>query len=153
MLRTIAGRVVGWTALVSLAGVLTTVEQPVLSADGPVKKAMAKRGRRLLPKYYDQVTTTAEQQAAIQKIQDEYDPKIEALQTQLKALQKERTEKIAAVLTPEQRKQIESAKAKDKERRKAAKVEPPKVELPKAEPSKAAEKTPATTPAEPKAEK
>ncbi len=141
MVRTTVGRLVCWMTLVSLAVVFATVEQPVLCADGPVKKALAKRGHRL-PKYYDQVATTPEQQEAIQKIQDEYDPKIADLEAKLKALRKERNEKIAAVLTPEQKKQIEDAKAKDKENKAKEKAA-------KSEASKPAEKTPATPPAEP----
>jgi Spy/CpxP family protein refolding chaperone len=137
MLRTMVGRLVCWTTLVSLAVVFATVEQPVLRADGPVKKAMAKRGRRALPKHYAQVVTD-EQREKIHKIQDEYDPQIAELKAKLKALTKERDDKIAAVLTPEQKKQIDEAKAKDK-------LKQPK---PKAE--KPAEDTPATPPAEPK---
>jgi Spy/CpxP family protein refolding chaperone len=140
MVRTTVGRLVCWMTLVSLAVVFATVEQPVLRADGPVKKALAKRGRRL-PKYYDQITTTPEQQKAIQKIQDEYDPKIDELDAKLKALKKERKDKIDAVLTPAQKKQIEDAKDKDKENKAKEKAA-------KAAASKPAEKTPATPPAE-----
>jgi Spy/CpxP family protein refolding chaperone len=137
MARTMLGRLACWTTLVSLAVVFATVEQPVVRADGPVKKALAKRTRRA--RFYDQVATTDEQREKIRKIEEEYDPKIAALQAQIRALQKERNAKITAVLTPEQKKQIEDAKAKAKENRKAAKAESPKP----------AETTPATPPAEP----
>lgn len=136
MVRTMLSRVVCWTTLLSLAVVFATSEQGVLRADGPVKKAMAKRARRL-PRYYDQVAPTDEQREKIDKIQEEYAPKIAKLQAELKALRQERDEKIAAVLTPEQKKQLEEAKTK-------AKAEKAK---PKAE--KPAEESPAPPPAEP----
>ena len=54
------------------------------------------------------------QREEIYKIEDEYQPKIEALQKQLDAPRKERDEKISAVLTAEQKKQLEEAAAKAK---------------------------------------
>jgi len=93
---------------------------------------------RLLPPYYSKVVNE-EQKVKIHKIEEEYQPKIDALKSQLDALQKERDEKIAAVLTPEQQKQVEDAKAKakaDKAEKKAGK--------PAKEPAKPAETTPAT---------
>ena len=46
------------------------------------------------------------------------------LQAQIRALKKERDEKIAAVLTPEQKKQLEDAKAKAKENRRGRRRNP-----------------------------
>jgi hypothetical protein len=75
------------------------------------KSNVAKRGLlRRLPHYYGKVVTK-EQKEKIYKVQEEYHPKIEALQTQLDALEKERDEKISAVLTPEQQKQVKDAEA------------------------------------------
>jgi Spy/CpxP family protein refolding chaperone len=136
MLRTTIGRLACRTTLVTLAVALATVEQPVLRADGPVKKAMAKRGRRL-PAHYAHVVTDA-QRETIYKIQEAYQPKIDALQSQLNALKTERDEKIKAVLTPEQRKQVEEAAAKAKKTGSKPRAATP------------AENTPATPPAEPK---
>jgi hypothetical protein len=135
MLRTMAGRLVCWTALFSLVVIFVTPAQPILRADGPVKKTLAKRGR--LPAHYAKVVTD-EQREKIYGIQAEYAPKITALETQLKALKAERDEKIKAVLTPQQQKQVEEAKAK------ARKKEP----QPKA--VKPSEGAPATPPAEQK---
>jgi Spy/CpxP family protein refolding chaperone len=137
MLRTMVGRLVCWTTLVSAAIVFATIEQPVLRADGPVKKAMAKRGRRALPAHYAHVVTD-EQREKILKIQDEYDPQIAELKAKIKALTRERDDKITAVLTPEQKKQVEEAKAKAKQ----------KQSKPKA--AKPAEDPPAVPPADPK---
>ena len=69
------------------------------------------------------------------KIQEEYKPKIDAARAQLDALVKEQNEKIAAVLTPEQKKKVEEAAANVKE--KGAK---PKAEQPATPAEKPAEK-------------
>jgi Spy/CpxP family protein refolding chaperone len=129
------GRLVCWTTLVSLAVVFATVEQPVLRADGPVKKALAKRARRA--RSYDQITTTDEQREKIRKIEEQYDPKIADLRAQIRALIKERDEKVAAVLTPEQKKQLEDVKAKGNKT------------TPKPKAANPADQPPATPPAEP----
>ena len=92
-----------------------------------------------MPAHYASVVNE-KQREEIYKIQEEYQPKIAALQKQLKALKKERDEKISAVLTAEQRKQVEEAAAKAKnvpvvpKDDKPAKEEPP---LPPAEPKPA----------------
>jgi hypothetical protein len=139
MLRTISSRLVSWTALVSLAVVLGAGEQPVLGGEGsvPVKRAFGRKGRRL-PAHYSQVVNE-QQRENIYKIQEEYQPKIEALQKQLEALKKERDEKIAAVLTAEQKKQVEEAATKAKGDRKSKGRSA----------TKPAEKSPATPPVEP----
>ena len=106
MVRTMLCRAACAMMLISLA--VAATERPALGADGK----MIRRGRRL-PAYYAKVITK-EQQEQIYKIQDEYRAKMEPLTAQLKALKKERDDKIAAVLTPEQKKQVEQAAAKDK---------------------------------------
>jgi hypothetical protein len=116
MMRKVSKRILFWALLVSLTAVLTTVDKPVL-ADGPVKKVLKKerttRGR--LPNYYTNIVNE-EQKEKILKIQEEYKPKLEALEAQLKSLKKERDDKISAVLTEEQKKKVEEAKAKAKEK-------------------------------------
>ncbi len=144
MVRTMASRLACWTALLSMAVAFAALQRPALSADGksPAKKMLGRKGHHLPPYYTDVIDD--KQREEIYKIQDEYQPKIAALEAQLKALRKEQSEKIAAVLTPEQKKQIEEAAAKAKaaakEKKKAA--EPQSV--------KPAEKAPAAPPAEPK---
>jgi Spy/CpxP family protein refolding chaperone len=126
-------------ALVSLAIVFATPEQPVLGAEGKtvVKKVLGRKGRHL-PAHYAQVITE-KQREEIYKIEDEYQPKIETLQKQLDALKNERDEKVSALLTPEQKKQIEEAAAKAKANRKS-----------KGQPTaKPCEQTPATPPVAP----
>jgi Spy/CpxP family protein refolding chaperone len=135
MKRTFARRVLCWAALASLAVAFASVDQPVLGADAPVKKMLSKRSRRLPANYAPVVTE--EQREKIFKIQEEYQAKIAPLETQLKELRKERDDKIAAVLTAEQKKKIEEAAAKAKEKKAA----------------KPAETTPAAPPAESKPEK
>ena len=134
MTKTIVRRLACWTLLGCLAFAVTTVAQPVLSAEdkAPAKpttkkkeQAKVKKGRHRLPHYFRDVVGD-EQREKIYKIQDEYRPKIEALRTELKALRKERDEKIEAVLTSEQKRQIDEARAEAKAKRKANKPRPRK---------------------------
>jgi hypothetical protein len=88
------------------------------AADGPiVGKAVKKIRKGRLPNHYADVVTE-KQREDILKIQEEYQPKIEALQTQIDALKKEMNEKVTAVLTEEQRKKVEEAAAKSKKDKK-----------------------------------
>ncbi len=138
MIRTAVARLACWIALVSLAGSLPIVERPVLGAEGkpPVKK-LSRRGHRL-PAHYAKVVNDKQRQE-IYRIKDEYQPKIEALQNQLNALKKERDKRIAALLTAEQKKQIEEAVAKAAANRKSKRKSA----------AKPAEQTPAAPPATP----
>jgi hypothetical protein len=104
------------------------------AADGPiVGKAVKKIRKGRLPNYYADVVTD-KQREDIHKIQEEYQPKIEALQTQIDALKKEMNEKVSAVLTEEQRKKVEEAAAKSKKDKKDDK---PAAETKDAEPKPA----------------
>ena len=111
----------------------------------PVKRVLGRRGRHL-PPYYSQVVDE-KQREEISKIQDEYEPKIEDLQKQIDALKKERDEKIAAVLTPEQKKQVEEARTKAKTNRKSKGSSP--VKPAEETPVKPAEETPPAAPTTP----
>jgi len=102
--------------------------------DAEAKKAKGPRGR--LPAYYSQVVDQ-KQREAIYKIQEEYEPKIAALREQLDALTKQRDEKVAAVLTPEQLKKIAELQAAGKAKR----------AQPKPEEKKPAKEPPAKKPA------
>ena len=134
MTKTIVRRLACWTLLGCLAFAVTTVAQPVLSAEDKAsakstikkkEKAKAKKGRHRLPHYFRDVVDD-EQREKIYKIQDEYRPKIETLRAELQALLKERNEKIEALLTPEQKRQIAQARAEAKAKRKANKPRPRK---------------------------
>ena len=136
MAKTLVRRLASWTLLGCITFAVATMTQPVVSAEDPPpaktttkkhEKAKAPKARHRLPPHYGGVVKDQEQREKIYKIQDEYQPKIEELRAQLKALVKEQKEKIDAVLTPEQKKQIEDAKAKAKAKRKAKqpKKEPP----------------------------
>jgi hypothetical protein len=119
MIRKFATRLAYLVTLISLAMVVTTVQPPVLGAEGKAlaKKASGRKGHRL-PAHYGQVVNE-KQRGEIYKIEDEYQPKIEVLQKQLDALKKERDAKISALLTPDQKKQIEEAAAKAKASRRS----------------------------------
>jgi hypothetical protein len=115
----------------------TACEQAVQAADGqaPVRKRVAKRARRLPPHYA--AVVNEKQREEIYKIQEDYQPRIDVLQEQLKALKKERDEKISAVLTPEQRKKV--AEAASKPKKNAGEAKPAK---PATQPSSAAAEDP-----------
>ena len=87
--------------------------KPRKTAAKPRKKP---RGR--LPAYYKDVVDK-QQREKIYAIQQEHKPQIDALKAQLAALMKERDEKIAAVLTPEQQKKVEQLRQEAKARRAA----------------------------------
>jgi hypothetical protein len=139
MMRMIATRLACWMTLVSLAAALAVVEHPAVGAEGKaaVKKPAGRKGHRL-PAHYGQVVNE-KQREEIYRIEDEYQPKIEALQKQLDALKKARDEKISALLTAEQKKQIEEAAAKARANRKSKKQAA----------TKRAEHAPSTPPATP----
>jgi hypothetical protein len=87
-------------------------------------KAKAKSAPRLPAHYKDVVSD--EQKAKIFAIQKELGPKIAELRKQLASLTAEQTQKIEAVLTPEQLKKIEELKAAAKKQRDAKKSAKPK---------------------------
>jgi Spy/CpxP family protein refolding chaperone len=120
MTQAIASRLACWMTLISLAVACAAAEQPAVGAKGgaPVKKGVERKGRHRLPAHYAKVVSEKQRQE-IYRIEDEYQPKIEALQKQLDALKGERDAKIAALLTAEQKKQIEEAAARAKANRKS----------------------------------
>ena len=111
MVRALTGRVLCWTTLVSLAVAFAAMEQRALGDDPPVKKA--KRVHCRLPAHYADVVNE-KQREEIYKLQEEYKPKIQAMQAQLNALRKNLDEKISAVLTADQKKKVEEAAGKAK---------------------------------------
>lgn len=96
----------------------TTAESsPETPAETPVPEKPAKkefRGR--LPAYYGRVVDET-QRKKIYAIQREYAPEIDALKAQLAALVAERDEKVAGVLTQEQREKVEQLRAEAKAKR------------------------------------
>jgi hypothetical protein len=107
--------------LVSLGIVLAYLASPTVGEDKaavarPAAAKEAKKPRGRLPSFYKEVVDQ-KQREAIYKIQEGYGPKIADLRAQLEALTKERDERIAAVLTPEQRKKLEDLRAAAKAKR------------------------------------
>jgi hypothetical protein len=88
-------------------------------------KAEGKKAVRRLPMYYAQVVDEA-QREKIYGIQAEFNEKTAPLRAQIEALEKDRDARIAAVLTPEQKKQLDDLKAAAKAGRDAAKKAAPK---------------------------
>ncbi len=107
-MRTLARRFACWGTLASIAIVFAASDRTLQGAESTMKKPAVKRARGRLPPHYGKVASE-EQRAQIYQIQEEYKPKIEAMETQLNALKKERDDKITAVLTPEQKKKVAEA--------------------------------------------
>lgn len=121
MTRPVCSRIVLFSALALLAVVLAGGDRAVIGQDkeADVKPAAAqkvKKFRGRLPAYY-RLVVDEKQRQAIYAIQEEYAPKIADLRAQLEAQIKQRDEKVAAVLTPEQLKKVEDAKAAAKAKR------------------------------------
>ena len=127
-MRLVSTRIALCTMLASLAIVLACLDRPTTGQDKeaaakPVAAKKAKKFQGRLPNFYRQVVDQKQRQT-IYKIQAEYAPRIADLKAQLDALTKERDQKVAAVLTPEQRKRVEdlnaAAKAKREQKKKKA---------------------------------
>ncbi len=80
---------------------------PASDAPAPAKKAVF---RRRLPNFFSRVVDT-KQREAIYKVQKEYFTKMAVLKAQLDAMAAQRDKKIAAVLSPEQLKEVEKLRA------------------------------------------
>lgn len=128
MLRAMTGRAACWTALVLLSVGGAAVGQRAFGDEPPAKEA--RRVHNRLPPHYAGVVDE-EQREAIYKLQDEYKPKIQAMQAELNALRKEMNEKVSAVLTADQKKKVNDAAGKIK-----AKKAKPVPEVLEAEPEK-----------------
>lgn len=106
------------------------------------------RGR--LPSYYARVVTP-QQKEQVYSIQGQFEQKIDALEAQIVALERQREEAIRALLTPEQRKQIDelTAAAEARKAEQRAKEEADEQASGGAEAS-AGSKAPGRVPAKPK---
>lgn len=126
MRRSIVVRVLSGSTLLLLATVLVCGQRPATGQEqADAKPAAAKKFRGRLPNYYRQVVDE-KQRKAIYQIQQEYTAKIAALKAQLEAITKERDEKIVAVLTPEQNRKVDAARAAakaERDKKKAAEQE------------------------------
>jgi len=133
-----------WTILASLAITLAVGETPTFGQEKDVPKKTAPQERKAkefrgrLPAYYGKVVDK-KQREAIYAIQKEYFTQIRDLRAQLDALTEERNERISAVLTPEQLKEVEDFKAAAAaKRKKSSKTTPKKPRKPQPQqPSKA----------------
>ena len=135
MARTYASRVLCWAVFVSLALAAAT-ERPARAADARTEKTVPKGVGGRLPNYYKMVVDEQQRQE-IYRIQAEYRTRIKELETRLKALKKERDQRIVNVLSPEQKKRVEEAAARAKEKRAAKAAKKAQAECPPApEPKK-----------------
>ena len=109
----------------SVNGVLTL---PSSTAQDAAKKDVApaaKKPRRRLPPYYAQIGLSRSQRDGIYEIQGKYGEQINALQKQIAELEARRDAEIAAVLKPDQKKELEAliaaARKRAEERRRRKK--------------------------------
>ena len=121
MTRSISSRVLMWTSAALLTVVVTNADRWAAGQEEakdaqPAAAKKAKTVRHRVPNYYGPVVDK-KQREKIYKIQQDYATKIKALRAQLTALLKERNEKVAAVLTPEQLKKVEAARTAAKAKR------------------------------------
>jgi Spy/CpxP family protein refolding chaperone len=97
--------------VVSSLPAFISASQPSAAPSTDAKTASEAHGH--LPPYYSKVVTDQQRQE-IYRIQTEYQERISTLENQWKAMKQERDKKIAAVLTEEQRKQVEKIAAEAK---------------------------------------
>lgn len=117
-----------WTVVASLVIGVTLMALPSGAQDAPAAKPAAEKAAKKerkpsfkrLPAYYGKIVDET-QRKKIYAVQEEFGPKIEALKKQLETLMKERDEKIDALLTPEQLKEVNELKAEAKAKRAKAK--------------------------------
>ncbi len=104
------------------AGTLQPSSADSTPADQPDKTKKAKRrGGDHLPLYYKGVVTD-DQKKQIYAIQDEYQPKLNALKEQLKTLTAERDAKLDALLTADQKTKVEAKRAEAQAKRAEARA-------------------------------
>lgn len=89
---------------------------PAAKSKAPAARKARKPPRGRLPAFFKDVVDN-KQRDQIYAIEREYQPQIDALKAQLATLTKEREEKIAAVLTPEQQKKLEQLRQEAKAKR------------------------------------
>ena len=102
--------------------VLTVIVPFVVSAQSGTPPAGGKSTearRSPLPSYFGKIAVSDAQRETLYAIQDDYEAKINALQLQVKALLKEREDKMESVLTPGQK--LRMAELREEARQKAAK--------------------------------
>jgi hypothetical protein len=122
--------------LVGLMMVWTVASQPARGADGDAGTA-AKIGKKdktssnRLPPYFGKVVDK-QQREKIYAIQNEYRPKIAAARKAMDTLVKEQNDKMLAVLTPEQQKQVQDAAANAKKKKAASASTEPATSAPAA---------------------
>jgi len=112
----IVSALVAFTA--SLLGSTLLAQKP--AAEAKPTAAAEKKPRRALPAYFSAIVTE-EQRTRIYGVQDKYEAQIAALAEQIKGLQDKRDTEIESVLSPEQKKLLDKARADAKAKASARK--------------------------------
>lgn len=114
VVRTLGCVVLGLLGTVGMAsaGRAADENQPAKPAEkaASAKESGAKKAGGRLPNYFSQIVDDA-QKEKIYEVQKQYAARIASLQAELDKLTKERDDKILALLTPEQKKQLDELKA------------------------------------------
>lgn len=97
-------------------GVASLAPQTPISAQEKPAAAETKKAGGRLPPYYGQIGLSTEQREKIYGVQSTYASQIEALQKQIASLEEKRDGEINAVLTADQKKQLDSLRAAAKEK-------------------------------------
>ena len=119
---------------------------PAATPEKPVKTKKAKRrGGDRLPQFFKGVVTD-EQKEKVYAIQDEYAPKLKALNDQLKTLTEERNAKIDDLLTPDQKATVQAKRAEAAAKRAEPRPSGEKAQAKRAEKRKAGTRAPSTSP-------
>lgn len=113
MARLHPNRILSRTRNLAAVGLCLLLPAVLAAQDAPSPRAES-RGR--LPSYYAQVVTP-QQKEQVYQAQAEYEQQIDALEAKIEALEKKRDEAVRALLTAEQRKQVDQLAAAAKARR------------------------------------
>ncbi|MBL9124846.1 MAG: hypothetical protein JNG90_14510 [Planctomycetaceae bacterium] len=121
MARSLERRIAGPLAVAAVAALLLSLVSHSFSQE----KAPRAQPRGRLPAYYAKVVTE-QQREQVYQVQAEYENQIDTLEAKILELEKKRDDAVRALLTPEQRRQVDqlaaAAKAERDERR--AQVKP-----------------------------
>lgn len=85
-------------------------------AAAKAEKKAPKKARRAVPAYFGQVGLSGEQKEKIYAVQADYNGKIGDLKKQIAELTKKRNTEVEAVLTPDQKKQVDELRAAAKKK-------------------------------------
>lgn len=110
-------RLILGAALLGLAIVLPTQLTAQPEAEKPVAGKKEEKPRRSpLPTHWGMIGVSDAQRDELHAVRDDYEPRLEALRKQLKALEDERETKMESILTPGQKLRLQELREEAKKR-------------------------------------